>query len=205
MFVLFTWGVMFVFAYFLLTMNCATSTTTKTTSQTYQRFTNQTLSAVLWTGDQRLRKPEPTTSPSKFQTSTTRTVQTTIYDPPWRCSGCFNWSYKLVINEDAICTSRGRNHTIDLIFLIPSLHDKTAQRSAIRETWASVTRNNTSNFRHVFLFGVTKDPERMRIVETESRQFRDVVMMGFEDTYRNLTVKTMTSLRWLTENCPQAR
>lgn len=175
-----------------------TLTATTTRRQASRRKEHHPVSA--------LPPPPPTHTAAAAKAATTRPS----YDPPWRCSGCFDWSssYQPVINQRGLCRS-GRapdRRAIDLIFLVPSVHHKAAQRTAIRQTWASVTANNTSNFRHVFLFGASRHPARMRVVEEESRRFRDVVVMaGFQDSYRNLTVKTMVSLRWLTETCPQAR
>ncbi|XP_070173623.1 beta-1,3-galactosyltransferase 5-like [Littorina saxatilis] len=172
------------------------------TTQEIRQFTKQPSSAS------RLEKTVQGSASVQSHTAeklgTTRTMNTKDYNPPWNCSGCFQWNYQLILNEKDLCKTHD-NQKIDQIFLIPSTHAKTAERNAIRETWASITRNNTSNFRHVFFFGVTKDQARMRLVEEESRHFRDVVLMRFDDTYRNLTVKTLTMLRWLTETCAKAR
>ena len=125
---------------------------------------------------------------------------------PWNCSDCFQWHYRVVADQTDICLTRD-GQTIDLVFLIPSAAAPAHRdsRDAVRRTWGSITRNNTSNFRHVFLLGVSSDALLMRGVEEERRQFRDIVVLGVHDTYRNLTLKTLMTLRWLTESCPHAK
>ncbi|KAL8595410.1 hypothetical protein ACOMHN_024109 [Nucella lapillus] len=102
--------------------------------------------------------------------------RTVFFTKPWNCSNCFRWEYRTLLNQKDVCHVQDSNQTVDLVFLIPSTHAGRAQRDAIRNTWSSVTRNNTAGFRRVFFFGVSKDAQRMREVEEESRHFRDVVM-----------------------------
>lgn len=123
---------------------------------------------------------------------------------PLNCSGCFDSEFPTLFDEPDLCRING-NNTIDIVFLIVSAIEHTSQRNAIRNTWASVTKNNTGNLRHVFMVGTTPNAERMRALEEEGRQFRDLVMSGFHDSYRNLTLKTMSSLRWMTTRCHRAR
>lgn len=122
----------------------------------------------------------------------------------WRCDGCFKADFPVVINQPQVCSTR-ETETIDIVFFIPSSLDGAERRNAIRKTWASVSNNNTSNFRHVFVLGITRDRLRMRLIEEESFRFRDVVVIEFIDSYNNLTLKTMASLRWLTLHCGYAR
>ncbi|KAK7461179.1 hypothetical protein BaRGS_00038767 [Batillaria attramentaria] len=121
-----------------------------------------------------------------------------------RCRGCFNSDFPMLIDQKDACKQQN-NQTVDLIFLILTIHAANERRQAIRKTWASVTLNNTSSFRHVFLLGMTKDAARMREVEEESHHFRDVLVGGFHDSYQNLTLKTLMGLRWAANNCPHAR
>ena len=110
----------------------------------------------------------------------------------------------MVINQPQVCSTR-ETETVDIVFFIPSSLDGAERRNAIRKTWASVSNNNTSNFRHVFVLGIIRDRLRMRLIEEESFRFRDVVVIEFIDSYNNLTLKTVASLRWLTLHCGHAR
>ncbi|XP_076453506.1 beta-1,3-galactosyltransferase 5-like [Babylonia areolata] len=110
----------------------------------------------------------------------------------------------LLSDHSGLCQVQ-KNVTIKVVFVITSSPAHRARRNAIRKTWASVTKNNTSTLRHVFILGTTADTNVMRAVEKEARQFGDVVIIGFRDTYRNLTLKVMSSLRWLITRCQNAR
>ena len=49
--------------------------------------------------------------------------------------------------------------------VIFTTHRATDKRQAIRDTWASVTRNNTAHVRHVFLLGRAK-VSSLKMLET---------------------------------------
>ncbi|KAL8617909.1 hypothetical protein ACOMHN_026486 [Nucella lapillus] len=123
---------------------------------------------------------------------------------PRSCNNCFHTDYRLLVNHPEIC-SLGPGQVVDVIFFIFTRPESVDTRAVIRNTWGSVTRNNTSNFRHVFVTGYTSDVARMRMLKEESRHFRDVVISEFIDSYNNLTLKTMTSLHWITGYCAHAR
>ncbi|XP_076454376.1 beta-1,3-galactosyltransferase 5-like [Babylonia areolata] len=128
----------------------------------------------------------------------TRTVR------PSNCTNCFQTNFTMLIDQPELCSVKGPK-AIDIVFFIVTTHSNIARRNAIRKTWASVTKNNTSTLRHVFILGTTADTNVMRAAEKEARQFGDVVIIGFRDTYRNLTLKVMSSLRWLISRCQNAR
>ncbi|KAK7091074.1 beta-1,3-galactosyltransferase 1-like [Littorina saxatilis] len=135
-----------------------------------------------------------------------------------RCDGCFNTTFPVFINQPQLCEQSSSmdiinghhqgtssRDIIDIVFFIPSSPHASSRRHVIRRTWTSVTGNNTSNLRYVFVVGVTSDYMRMRTLVDESASFRDVVVIGFDDSYLNLTLKTISSLRWLTHHCNHAR
>ena len=54
-----------------------------------------------------------------------------------------------------------------------------------------------------FLFGQVSDSNHQRIIESESRLFGDIIQSSaFQDTYMNLTLKSMVMLRWTHRFCP---
>lgn len=38
-------------------------------------------------------------------------------------------------------------------------------------------------------------------VATEAKQYNDLIVGEFNDTYRNLTLKTLTGLSWVSQHC----
>nr|KAG5705852.1 hypothetical protein BaRGS_030742 [Batillaria attramentaria] len=86
--------------------------------------------------------------------------------------------------------------------LVLTTHQAVISREAIRDTWASVTKNNTANVRHV---GRSSVEHFMRSVEKEHALYGDIVMHDFADSYSNLTLKTMSGLRWAVKHCGHSR
>ncbi|XP_076435690.1 beta-1,3-galactosyltransferase 5-like [Babylonia areolata] len=145
--------------------------------------------------------------PEVFQAFSSRR-NGSLFIRPWNCSQCNQWNYSVVLNQRGVCHVPGPNHTVHLVLLIPSSHGNRTARDAVRGTWGSIADNanaTTSGVRRVFFLGTTRDAARMREAEEESRHFRDVVILGMEDTYRNLTLKTLMMLTWLSQECPRAR
>ena len=150
------------------------------------------------------KTPEKVTSKPSASFSNKSMIVSTTTARPTNCSGCFHSEFPTLVDQPDLCKVIG-NNTVDLVFLVLTAIQHTSQRNAIRSTWASVTKNNTGSFRHVFMVGATPDAKRMRALEEEGRHFRDVVVSGFHDSYKNLTLKTISSLRWLTTRCHHAR
>ena len=74
------------------------------------------------------------------------------------CRGCFPIDFPPLIENCGVCNTGGggRSHHVDVVMMIFTTHRATDKRQAIRDTWASVTRNNTAHVRHVFLLGRAK-------------------------------------------------
>ncbi|KAL8598877.1 hypothetical protein ACOMHN_015456 [Nucella lapillus] len=123
---------------------------------------------------------------------------------PLRCSGCFHSNFPIMVDQADLCHTKGDTR-IDIIFLIMSAPGHILQRNAIRKTWASRTKHNTANLRHVFLLGRAGESNLDHANEREAGEFHDVVISGFRDSYRNLTLKVIAGLRWMTTGCPKAR
>lgn len=122
---------------------------------------------------------------------------------PQRCTNCFVWNISVLIDEPSLC--QAMSSTVDVIFLISSDVRHVHHRSKIRNSWAHVTRNNTSHFRHVFLLGTTVNVTHMDGVRQESEEFHDLLVGDFLDSYWNLTFKTLMGLHWAANSCRNAR
>ena len=58
--------------------------------------------------------------------------------------------------------------------------------------------------RLVFVMGLSENEIVNRFVEREASIYQDIVLGNFIDTYRNLTYKYLTGLRWVTHHCNTA-
>ncbi|KAK6172704.1 hypothetical protein SNE40_016313 [Patella caerulea] len=99
-----------------------------------------------------------------------------------------------------------------MVIFILSLHDKTTQRTAIRQTWGSVAKTSrwpgtmfTKTIKIVFLFGIHQNAVLNEIVRAESDVHGDIVQANFMDTYSNLTLKVLMGIKWMSIYCPSTK
>lgn len=95
-------------------------------------------------------------------------------------------------------THRCSGESVDILFLINSAPKNLQKRRSIRITWANEVIMKSLNVQYVFILGVTK---KIDLVKTESAMFCDIVVGDFNDTYRNLGVKTIHGLKWAVDFC----
>ena len=88
---------------------------------------------------------------------------------------------------------------VDVIFISFSNPSDLHIRNEIREKW---TRNQTLRVAHVFFLGSTKNMTASKDIEDEFFKYNDIVQDDFIDTYKNLTLKSMSVLKWVSSYCP---
>ncbi|XP_064616914.1 beta-1,3-galactosyltransferase 5-like [Liolophura sinensis] len=110
-------------------------------------------------------------------------------------------SSSYVIENAGICSSL---LTLTYVIIVHTAPKHFERRARLRKTWANNTYFKGINSRVVFLLGSVPDWRLQRKIYLESNQFGDIVQGTFRDHYRNLTLKAVMGLRWVTENCPQA-
>ena len=112
-----------------------------------------------------------------------------------------------------------------LVIVVHSLHNEYDRRMAIRDTWGRhqqesnrhmtwpgtdgqqdpQVHNFLRNTRIVFMLGVHWSAAMEEALIEEHVTHGDVIQANFLDTYRNLTLKSLMSLRWITESCSNAQ
>ena len=70
--------------------------------------------------------------------------------------------------------------------------------------WGSWTQASTTGLKTVFLVGVSNSIKQQRLIEEESHTHHDIIQVDFIDSYKNLTLKTLTMLHWTITYCPKA-
>uniref|UniRef100_H2YY67 Hexosyltransferase n=1 Tax=Ciona savignyi TaxID=51511 RepID=H2YY67_CIOSA len=97
----------------------------------------------------------------------------------------------------------GQQRTLPLImlFLVHSGASHFEHRRAIRETWGSVGKRLS---RLVFILGNPHNYTTQQQVDTESSVHGDILQVDFYETYRNITLKAIMALKWVTRYCPRA-
>ncbi|XP_048751459.1 beta-1,3-galactosyltransferase 5-like [Ostrea edulis] len=151
----------------------------------------------------------PSTKVSKFPSasysmeSTTR--QTLVSLRPDVCNECFVHDYSYIMDNEDICSTEGNMTKVHTLVLITTAHQNTDRRAALRDTWLSLTRQNTADVRYAFLLGFTPNIKIQIAVQRENLFYRDIIQEDFIDTYHNLTLKTMMGFKWASTKCKDAK
>nr|XP_060617081.1 beta-1,3-galactosyltransferase 5-like isoform X2 [Anolis sagrei ordinatus] len=88
-----------------------------------------------------------------------------------------------------------------LLILVASAPGNVGPRKVIRNTWAKRPLSPLHPWQAVFLVGQSLDEKAARQVRWEQQEFGDVLLGGYLDAYRNLTLKVLHGLKWATERC----
>lgn len=95
---------------------------------------------------------------------------------------------------------------IDLVIFVTTRPAATERRLTIRQTWAARFKN-VANVVVIFLYGIkgkNRDGAYQRAQE-ENRRFGDVLMVDFQDNYRNLSLKTYLGFDYVLKTYPGAK
>nr|XP_040052487.1 beta-1,3-galactosyltransferase 2 [Gasterosteus aculeatus aculeatus] len=110
-------------------------------------------------------------------------------------------TYEYVLNRPAACADRTRPPF--LVFMVPVAPAEAAAREAVRETWGAPSEDTLT----LFYVGLPEGGRGSRVqalLEEESSARADIIQVNFQDSYQNLTVKTMMMMSWLATHCPNA-
>lgn len=105
-------------------------------------------------------------------------------------------TYRYILNQPAACRTRSPF----LVLLVPVAPGEKEARDAVRRTWGAADEERLT----LFFVGLSKGGHPQRLLEEEGRAHADIVQMDFQDTYQNLTIKTMMMMNWLAVHCPRA-
>ncbi|XP_067676608.1 beta-1,3-galactosyltransferase 5-like [Haliotis asinina] len=110
-------------------------------------------------------------------------------------------SIKYTLNNPNICRD---TETVSLLFIVSSSTTHVKSRQYIRDTFANHTYFRFHAIRLIFLVGKSQKESIENKLIAESRMYGDVIQADFRDSYRNLTLKVVTELHWVTKHCPNA-
>lgn len=108
-------------------------------------------------------------------------------------------TYRYIHNQPAVC--RGRSPF--LVFLVPVAPREAAVRETIRKTWGAPSRDTLC----LFYMGLPEGGHVSDIqdkLQDESKKHGDIIQMSFQDSYQNLTIKTVMMMNWVKTHCPHA-
>ncbi|XP_060893403.1 beta-1,3-galactosyltransferase 2-like [Labrus mixtus] len=106
-------------------------------------------------------------------------------------------TYRYLLNQPSVC----KDKKPFLVFMVPVAPLEAAAREAIRKTWGA-PRQDTLTLFYVGLPEEGQGSRSQKELEEESRKHADIIQMNFQDSYQNLTIKTMMMMNWLATHCP---
>lgn len=84
-----------------------------------------------------------------------------------------------------------------------SAPNNSKSRDAIRKTWGNY--DHQRNISILFMLGETLNLEIQKLVKDEQELYNDIISGNFIDSYRNLTLKTISALEWVHKYCFQVK
>ncbi|XP_076455857.1 beta-1,3-galactosyltransferase 1-like [Babylonia areolata] len=108
--------------------------------------------------------------------------------------------FPFLLNEPGTCRAE-----TELVVVVVTAPNNTEDRQVVRETWGSLRDHPQHQVALVFLLGSVRDPGLQARLVAESRQHGDLVQEDFVDSYRNLSLKSVAMLRWVSTFCNSSR
>ena len=116
--------------------------------------------------------------------------------------------FQYVISGDSRCARDSYNGRLDIIVVIYSIAKHFEHRMNIRKVLSHPVleeANKGPKMTHIFLFGLTASKNARLQLQKESREYNDIVISNFQDSYRNLTLKSISMLHWVSTYCLNAK
>jgi hypothetical protein len=109
-----------------------------------------------------------------------------------------------VIEDSSPDSSSSRN----VFFAVNSAPGNFDRRHNIRQTWRNHLKDAHHRERHqlatagfTFTVGLTDDAETQQKIEQEAKTYGDIIQIGMEDFYKNLSMKMAGLFNWLYKYC----
>ncbi len=99
---------------------------------------------------------------------------------------------------------------LQLVVLVTTRPGNFANRAAIRLAWGrmdsdinkhAIKDQRDIKWKTIFSVGLANSANIGSVVALEYRKFGDILRLPYQDSYKNLPNKTMSSLEWIVDNC----
>ncbi|CAL8108370.1 unnamed protein product [Calicophoron daubneyi] len=112
--------------------------------------------------------------------------------------------FPLLITGETLC-SNSVSGFIDLLILVKSPLNHTAERKIIRNSWGKMKCWKGKVVRLVFLVAFLDDHSQLASLTNESQEYGDIVQQKFYEDYHNTTYKIILGLKWGITFCAEAQ
>lgn len=100
---------------------------------------------------------------------------------------------------------QNQSHPLQWIIYVLSTPSNFEQRNLLRETWADVSLFKHPISKVVFVMGQSFDISTQEKIEEEFSHHGDLVIGEFEDVQNSFTIKNVLGMKWVSENCMNAK
>lgn len=125
-------------------------------------------------------------------------------EPKWEDPGPYHVAYprnyRFTMDDTGVC----RDSNPFILLLVPVAPSDVTARNIIRSSWGRRVEVRGQLVQTLFFMGVRTGAGSERLQEQlrqENQQHHDLIQSNFIDSYRNLTIKTMMMLEWLSAHC----
>ncbi|GJQ14422.1 hypothetical protein GpartN1_g6213.t1 [Galdieria partita] len=103
-----------------------------------------------------------------------------------------------ILEDDRYKPQYKENEDLFLFIAITTDHKNFQARQAVRETWLQFPR--IPSWEAYFFVMQSPNNTLQRMVEEEAKQFNDIIILPYWETYANLTLKTLSLMEWVDQN-----
>ena len=96
------------------------------------------------------------------------------------------------------------NRTYIVVIIHCATYD-TSMRAAIRQNWGSQRWVSGYQVQFYFMVGWRPDNATMNELFGEMKRYNDIILGNFIDSYRNLSLKSISMLEWVSHNCASTK
>jgi hypothetical protein len=112
--------------------------------------------------------------------------------------------YQYLIDERTACKKGdGTQAPVEILVAVISAIKNVQKRQRVRQTWGREFKNGAKT-RLLFFLGDNNDTETRSAIRNESVLYNDIVHHSHFDSYNNLSIKSVSVIRWASSYCRQA-
>lgn len=148
------------------------------------------------------------TSSSSSGSNSTTTVASTSLSPEQLKKFFHSIEELKLTNKEPVLNAKSCEQEVEIAILVTSAAWTTGKyydnRVTVRKSWAALARDKFK-IPVYFLLGLSKKDEVNEKLKEEAVQFGDLVQFNFIDSKGNLTLKSISALRWVKNYCPRIK
>ena len=109
---------------------------------------------------------------------------------------------QIILQNPSLCSTTSSK--LNFVIYVHSFIHNWNRRQALRRTYANPKLFKNVRFQVIFFLGLSKVIGVQEAIKKEFDEYGDIVQGDFIDAYRNMTLKAIFALSWLSNHCSEA-